>query len=504
MNYIPKQDITFGDLFAGGGGVTTGALSIPGVKVLWALNHDAVSIATHEKNHPETRHFQADIRTQNEKELDRIDILWASLECTNHSNAKGGKPKDADSRTLADEMPRYIRHCNPSVVMIENVREFMLWGPLDEEGHPIKSRRGEDFQRWVNEIKALGYNNAEWRILNAADYGCHTRRERLFVIFSKKGIPIKWKEATHHPDANNLMGLPQWKPVKECINLEDHGKSIFGRKKPLSENTRRRIAGGIKKFYPEMSFLMKYYGNGENVTSIEEPCHTVTTKDRHALVTVEHNHFIAEYYSRDDAVSSIEKPCHTITTNNRHALCTVEKKQFITDHVWGDAPQDIEKPLKTQMTRQTKQLITCQFISEQYNSNGKPEANNKSLDKPAGAITTQDKFQFITAYFNSSGKPESQNQSIDKPLNAVMTSNKYALVSGFDFDITMRFLTPDELAEITGFPRGYFNHEELKLSWKSKVKMIGNAVPTGLAAATIEPMIPEVERIKVGMVVIIN
>ena len=461
MNYIPKE-VTFGDLFAGGGGVTTGALSLPGVKVLWALNHDEISIKTHEKNHPETKHYQADIRQQDEKELNQVDILWASLECTQFSNAKGGKAKDADSRTLADEMPRYVKHCNPSVFMIENVREFLTWGPLDENGKPVKDKKGDDFRRWVTEMKSYGYPNCEWRILNSADYGCHTRRERLFIIFTKENISIRWKEATHHQNGNNLLGLPQWKPVKECIDLGNHGKSIFGRKKALSVNTQRRIAGGIKKFYPEMSFLMKYYGNGENVTSLDEPCHTVTTKDRHALVSVEKKHFIVEYYGRDDANQSIENPCHTITTENRHALCTVKK----------------------------------QFISEVYNSNGKPESNNKDIESPAGAITTKDKFQFITAYFNSSGKPESQNQSIDKPLNSVMTSNHYALVSGFDFDITMRFLTPDELAKITGFPDGYFKHDELKLSWKSQVKMIGNAVPAGLAAATIEPMIPMVESFK--------
>lgn len=482
MNYIPKSDITFGDLFAGGGGVTTGALSLPGVKVLWALNHDPVSIATHEKNHPETRHFQADIRQQDEKELDRVDILWASLECTQFSNAKGGKPKDADSRTLADEMPRYVKHCNPSVFMIENVREFLTWGPLDDNGKPIKSKKGDDFRRWIKEMKDLGYPNCEWRILNAADYGCHTRRERLFIIFTKKDIPIRWKSATHHPDAENLLGLPQWKPVKECIDLENHGRSIFGRTKPLSENTLRRIAGGIKKFYPDMYFLMKYYGTGENVTSINEPCHTVTTKDRHALVSIERKKFLVEYYGRDDATASIEKPCHVISTNNRHALCTVEKKQFITDHVWGGQSQLVEKPLKTQMTRQTKQLITCQFVSEQYNSNGNPEMNNKSLERPAGSITTNDKFQFVTAYFDTV-----KDRCIEQ----------YPVL---DFDISMRFLTPEELAEISGFPRGYFNHNELKLSWKSKVKMIGNAVPTGLAAATIEPMIPEVERVKLGLV----
>lgn len=432
MNYIPKK-ITFGDLFAGGGGVTTGALSIPGVSVLWALNHDEIAIQTHARNHPETRHYQADIRQQDEKELDRVDILWASLECTNFTAAKGGKPKDADSRTLADEMPRYVRHCDPAVIMIENVREFLTWGPLNEKGKPIEERKGEDFHRWINEIKSLGYPNAEWRIMDAADYGAYTSRKRLFIIFAKKDIDIRWKSITHHANENNLQGLPKWKAVRECIDLDHHGESIFTRKKPIVPNTLKRIEYGINKFFPEF-FLIKYYGSGNNVASIDKPCATITTKDRHALISFEKKQFITEYYGRKDACQSIDNPCHTITTSNRHALVTIDKKQFITDHCWSDSAQSLDDPLRTQLTWQTKQLITIKL-------------------------------------FQDSG-----------------------------YDIFMRFLNPRELAIISGFPADYFAHKELKLSWKSQVKMIGNAVPTGLAAATIEPMIPEVEKIKVWMV----
>jgi DNA (cytosine-5)-methyltransferase 1 len=465
--------VTFGDLFAGGGGVTTGALSVPGIRVLWALNHDEISIKTHEKNHPETIHYQADIRQQNEKELDPVDILWASLECTNYSNAKGGQPRDADSRTLAWELPRYIKHCRPSVIIIENVREFLAWGPLNEKGKPVSRQKGEDFSRWIKAVKELGYINVDWRILNAADFGCHTRRERLFIIFTRD-VPINWKEATHHPEGNNLFGLQKWRPVKECIDLDNHGRSIFGRKKPLSENTLRRIAGGIKRFYPDMCFLMKYYNSSCNPESqnqsVNEPCHSVTTKDRFALVNIEKKHFMMKYYSGGDHVFEVNGPLHTITTIDHHALISVEKKQFITDHIWGGRTQGTCEPLKTQMTRQTKQLITCE------------------------------KFQFISAYFNSSGRPETQNQSLDKPLNTIMTANKYALVSGFDFDIKMRFLTPDELAKITGFPEGYFDHAGLNISKKYQVKMIGNAVPVNLAAAVIEPMAIILENIKFPMV----
>ncbi len=425
-----KTNVTFGDLFAGGGGVTTGALSIPGVNVLWALNHDEMSIKIHEANHPETRHYHEDIRKQDEHELDPVDILWASLECTNYSNAKGGLPRDADSRTLAWELPRYIDHCRPSVIIIENVREFLAWGPLDENGRPVNREKGEDFLTWVQHIQAMGYINVDWRVLNAADYGAHTRRERLFVIFAKSGIQVRWKRATHCQSENNIAGLPRWRPVRECIDLNSHGKSIFGRSRPLAENTLRRIAGGIRKFYPELSFLMKYYGNGDSVTSIDEPCHTITTKDRHALISV-------------------------------------EKKQFITDHVWGGRMQTVDEPLKTQLTRQTKQLIT---------------------------IVAKEKYQFISSYYNSSGKPESNNKSLNDPLGSIMTKDHHALVSADLFDIKMRFLTPSELARITGFHEEYFR--PFKVSHKDQVKMIGNAVPVTLAAAVIEPMIQAYKKSK--------
>lgn len=448
--------ITFGDLFAGGGGVTTGALSIPGIKVLWALNHDEISIKTHALNHPGTKHYQADIREQDEKVLSCVDILWASLECTNYSNAKGGLPRDADSRTLAWELPRYALHCKPKYIIVENVREFLAWGPLNEAGKPVNREKGDDFYKWVEHMQSIGYINVEWRILNAANYGCHTRRERLFIIFSQKGYPIRWESITHNPDSNNILGLPKWKPARECINIDDHGKSIFGRKKPLSENTLKRIAGGIKKFSPEMIFIMKYYGNGINCHSVNEPLHTIRTHDSHTLISI-------------------------------------EKVQFITDHCWKSQQHTIDEPLRSQLTRQTKQLITTEkkFISDgSYGT----EDKNYSIDEPANTLTAQQRHQFITAYFSGSGDLEAQNQSIGKPLNAIMTQNKHALVTAFkegliDFDIKMRFLSPEELGKVTGFPDGYFTGGELKISKRNQVKMIGNAVPVGLAAAVIKPVV---------------
>jgi len=447
--------MTWGDLFAGGGGTTEGALQVPGVKVLFALNHSDIAIATHSANHPETVHYKEDIRVQDVNVLPKVDGLWASLECTNFSNAKGGKPRDADSRSLAWELPRYTMHCQPDIIVIENVKEFMSWGPLDENGKPVSKLAGSEYVKWVEYMKNMGYPYFDWKILNSADYGAHTSRRRFFAVFSK--FEYHWPAPTHFKDGINGH---KWKACKEKIDLSNEGNSIFGReynekirkphRKPLSNNTLRRIAGGLKKFAPEMYYLMCYYGNGTNCHSINGPAPVIA--------------------SRGDGKDGI-------------ALIKAEKLQFITDHCQCDYQHGLEQPLPTQLTRQTKQLISAKFISPTFNSNGNPEANNKSIDEPLNAVLTREKFQFISAYFNSNGKPESQNQAIEKPLNAITTgTNKQALVTVFDFDIKMRFLTAKELADITGFREGY----QFKGNTKQVIWQIGNAVPPVLSKVLIE------------------
>jgi len=434
-------------------------------------------------------HYEEDIRLLDEKKLSAVDGLWASLECTNFSNAKGGGPRKADSRTLAWELPRYIAHCDPAYIIIENVREFMAWGKLDEHGKPIDRKRGIDYLKWVKHVCSMGYN-FDFRILNAADYGAHTARKRFFGIFAKADYPIVFPEPTH--DREGLFGLPKWKPCREKIDLENEGKSIFGRKKELSSNTLRRIAGGIKKFYPEFQFIMKYYGTGGNCSSIEEPLHTITTKERHALVQVEKHQFLTDHVWGGHH-DKVDQPLRTQTCRQTKQLITFERKQFLSKYYSGGVhASGIDEPYPTITTVPHEALVTVekkQFVSGQYGSNGKPEANNQRIDSPIGAITTNQKHQFITVYFNSSDNPGSQNRSIERPLGSVTTSNKNALatiepseIPGLDFDIKMRFLNKDELAAITGFPEGYFK----KGNSKQIIKMIGNAVPPYQAKALIE------------------
>ena len=118
------------------------------MEVIWCINHDKTAIRSHSTNYPNCQHSIEDIRTFNitplaelVAKLRREDptckiALWASLECTNFSNAKNG-PKVADSRTLAEDMYRYLVLLNPDFFWVENVVEFMKWGPLNAKGNPI-------------------------------------------------------------------------------------------------------------------------------------------------------------------------------------------------------------------------------------------------------------------------------------------------------------------------------------------------------------------------------
>ena len=130
------------DLFCGAGGTSTGVENARYAdercaKVIACVNHDANAIASHAANHPDALHFTEDIRTLELSPLvahvermkkiypDALIVLWASLECTNFSKAKGGQPRDADSRTLAEHLFRYIESIDPDYIQIENVEEFM-------------------------------------------------------------------------------------------------------------------------------------------------------------------------------------------------------------------------------------------------------------------------------------------------------------------------------------------------------------------------------------------
>lgn len=449
-NFVKMINLLYIDLFCGAGGTSTGVekATFYGekcAKVIACVNHDANAIASHAANHPDAVHFTEDIRTLELSPLvahtermrilhpDAHLVLWASLECTNFSKAKGGMPRDADSRTLAEHLFRYIKALRPDFIQIENVEEFMCWGDMDENGHPISKDKGKSYVRWVNNVCKYGYY-FDWRILNAADFGAYTTRKRFFGQFARRGLPIAFPTQTH---AKSLLcrdgvaasqhptlfpnDMQPWKPVREVLDLNDEGESIFGRKKPLVEKTLERIYAGLIKFVAggKEAFLVKWNSMKDgryNAPSLDEPCPTLPCRNTLAYAKVQ---FLSKQFGGDPAGKniSVEEPAGTITCRDHHA--------FVSAHYGNGYNTSVDAPAPTLTCKDRLGLVTSKFIvNHRFNNNG------RSIEEPAPTICTVGQLsvadcKFLANEYSGGG----QLSSIEQPNPAVMTTPKQKLVS---------------------------------------------------------------------------
>lgn len=430
------------DLFCGAGGTTIGFEQSGVAKVIAAVNHDPKAIESHWKNHPEVKHWEEDIRTLDLTGLvahvatERMAhpeakvILWASLECTNFSRAKGGKPRDADSRTLADHLHRYITAIDPTFLMIENVVEFMSWGPLDENGKPLSKRAGCDFMRWCGEVRAHGYKD-EWKEMNAADFGARTSRNRLFGCFSKPYERIYWPEPTHAKSpgkSGGMFGQPlkKWEACRPCLDLGDVGTSIFTPGKIKSDKTFERIYAGLIKYVAGMGmkeFMQRYYSGNPMLRnhSLDVPAGVVRTNNTMAIVQPE---FLLKYNSTDPKTgehrnASMDAPAPTIGVQRQPMVVIVQSN--------GGSPQGKAKsadgPCNTLTAQDNKQVV----ILQHYYGNGH---NCHSTDGPAGTIRTKDGVAMIQAqWLDKQYRGPANHQSIDDPSGTLMSKDKMGLMS---------------------------------------------------------------------------
>ncbi len=423
-------------LFCGAGGLSEGVeeARLNGnrcAKVVCCVNHDKNAILSHDANIPDALHFIEDIRTlelspintivERIRELypDSMIMLHASLECTNFSKAKGGQPRDADSRTLAEHLFRYIDVIDPDYIQIENVEEFMSWGDMDENGKPISMDKGRLYQKWVRNVKKYGYN-FEHRILNAADYGAYTTRKRFFGIFAKKGLPIVFPEPTHCKDGRQDMfsRLEKWKPVKEVLDFSDEGTTIF-REKPLAERTLERIYAGLIKFVAggKDAFLIKYNSMNRagkyNAPSVDEPCPVVATQGRLGVAQV---CFLSKQFSGhpDSKNISVEEPAGAITCKDHHA--------FVSAYYGNGHNHSVEMPSPVVRTVGHLSLVSPRFIANEYSGGGQ----HTSVDSICPAILTNPKQKLITC------KPWIMNtafsnigSSIEQPFQTITANRKW-------------------------------------------------------------------------------
>lgn len=312
------------DLFAGAGGETTGivqALGAVGGKYdLAAVNHWPIAIETHRHNHPSARTYCSSIEQLDPLSVfdvkDKIDLLWASPECTHHSNARGGRPRSDQSRASAWLILKWLSELYVRHVIIENVPEFENWGPLGADGKPIESRQGDIFRAFIEALKGLGYR-VDWRLLCAADYGDPTIRTRLFIQAARGRERITWPEPTHS-QSKDLFGCAPWVPARNIIDWNINGESIITKKKPLAPATIRRIEAGIKRYWGEWAepFLVVLHGTG-GVRDLSAPLPTVVAGGGHLGIV---EPFLVKYYSCGEGTEIIRVPLGTVTTKDRFGL----------------------------------------------------------------------------------------------------------------------------------------------------------------------------------------
>lgn len=438
-----KNDLII-DCFAGGGGASVGIEMALGRPVDIAINHDPQAIRMHKVNHPDTLHLTEDIFKVDLKKYvagRHVALMWASPDCTSHSKAKGGQPRNKGLRILPWAVYKHAKAILPDVILMENVEEIQQWGPLDEAGHPIKERAGEDYERFIAAMKKLGYG-FDSRELVAADYGAPTTRKRWYAIFRRDGKPITWPEPTH--SKSGADGRQKWLECGDYIDWSDLGRSIFDRPKPLAEATMKRIANGYVKYVvnnPQpyvvhnqsaVAFMIQYHGETREGDSrgqlLAEPIKTIDTSNRYGLVTA----FVTKFY-KTGIGQGCEEPLHTITTSPGH---------------FG--------------------LISA-FLIKYYGTGCGREAG-----RPLGTITTKDRFGLVNVITDIDGV-------------------KYVLK-----DIFLRMLKPEELKRMQGFPEDYILNRDIEgkpYPVGEQVARIGNSVVPIMAQALVSANCP---YLKVG------
>ena len=332
---MKKEKIVI-DLFAGAGGESTGihsAFDKQNVNIkLYAVNHWQVACDTHKLNFPDDECICQDITTLTPTDLvpptEEVELFWASPECTNFSVAKGGRPLDNQSRCTPFDIVRWLTMLKVKRVIIENVPEFVTWGPLDKNGRPDKDCKSQYFQWFIGSLQMLGYT-VDWKECCAADFGAPTTRTRLFIQAVKigSGKNIVWPTPTHAKEEySDMIGsVERWIPAKEIIDFSIPTTRLEDRKKPLCEKTMQRIMNGIKKYWKDeaVPFLVRYNGGENRFHSIEEPMPVLDTSNRYGLVQP----LIMEYYG-NGYCKTIDEPLGVCRTCNNFALLMPDKKTY--------------------------------------------------------------------------------------------------------------------------------------------------------------------------------
>lgn len=526
------------DNFAGGGGASTGIEEATGFSVDIAINHDPKAIAMHKANHPNTKHYCEDVWQVDPVQACNghpVGLAWFSPDCKHFSKAKGGKPKDKNIRGLAWVACRWAGLVRPRVIMLENVEEFKTWGPLNRGHHPIKTKQGKTFNKFVNQLQDLGYE-VQFRELVAADYGAPTMRKRFFMVARCDKRPIIWPEPTHAPADNEAVKKGMLKPYvgaytqidfsRPCPSIFDTSEQIkekYGIKavRPLAPKTMERIARGLKKFVldnPEPFIVQCNHGGDRRPLDTKKPLPTITSKHGYGIVEPYMVQIGQTGFTKDRS-KNIQEPLSTIVSKNEHCLICPTLIQYHSETAQGEVRgQTIKDPIMTVDGSNRYGLVTS-FLHKYYD--GGYKGAGESMENPLPTITAWDHNSVVTANLiqmnnHCDGKDIRQplptitagdghfgevraflikyygqgtGQDIQEPLDTVTSRDRFGLVTieGEDYqivDIGLRMLEPRELYGCQGFPDDYIiDHDYTGKTYPrtEQVKRCGNSV---------SPMIP--------------
>lgn len=456
------------DLFAGGGGASTGIEIATGRVVNIAVNHNPEAIRLHQTNHPYTEHYQEDIWKVDPKTVCKgrpVGLLWASPDCRHFSKAKGAALVDRKIRGLAWVILRWAGTVRPRVILMENVEEFTTWGPV-RKGKPIKKLSGTTFEQFLKQLRALGYE-VEHRELVAADYGAPTSRKRLVIVARCDGRPIVWPERTHAPaDSEEVKSgnLKPWRAAAEIIDWTLPMYSIFDSKeqikqkygvnavRPLADNTLRRIIRGVDKFTIRSGKPFLVQGKFQNgPQSADKPLTTVTSVGAHEAV----NPVIApvvfantcnsvgtqasgpvptirtggggglvlsaaqliQYHTEQTEsarVNALDGLLPTVDASNRYGLVSAS----LTEYYGNGNPVDLTEPMRTVTSHDREGLLACHL--DKYFGGGYSGCGN-DLDDPLTTVTHEPRHSMVAAHV-AEFKGQDKGQSAGEPLRTITAS----------------------------------------------------------------------------------
>lgn len=542
LNFIDEIIV---DNFAGGGGASTGMELATGRPVAIAINHDPDAILMHKTNHPFTEHLQASVWDVDPRKVCRgrpVGLAWFSPDCKHFSKAKGAALVDRNIRGLAWIVLRWAGTVRPRVIILENVEEFVTWGPV-RKGKPVKKKAGQTFQKWKQQLLALGYD-VEHREIVAADLGAPTTRKRFVLIARCDGRPIVWPERTHGPrDSTEVLDgrLLPWRSAAEIIDWSVPCYSVFASKKelkekygvnavrPLADNTMRRVIRGVDKFTIRSGkpFIVECNHTGAGHTKdMEAPLGTVLAKHSAGIVAPS----LIQYHTEQTEhvrANGLGEPLPTVDASNRYGLTTAQ----LVEYFGNGQPIDVRKPMHT-VTSHDREAVVCAHISKYYGGIVGADAS-----EPLPTVTAID-HNAVTAAHIVEFKGQDIGQDIRKPLRTITASagefadcrteliradgselghwpevrallNRhcgYELaddeillleiggVRYFIADILLRMLTPRELYNAMGFPPDYIIDRDYLGNEYGKAKQVarcGNAVCPPMATALVRANLPE-------------